>query len=142
MKTLLYSIAFILVASFTLVSCDGDDPNTASILTQVITLPNGDQLSVGESFEHEVLQGIDSQVGRIFSEELNMSISYDIGFLAGEYVDATSSTCDMAVNSTFCWRSDTSNIYATFRDLGPANFICKLGNDSLFLEIMRTVEDK
>jgi len=143
MKTLLnYSIILVFMIGLTLVSCNKQDVGEESTLTQVITLPTGDEISVDDTFVHQEEDGIDTTVGTLTSEDLDMEIIYDIGYLAGEIVDATSSTCDMAVNSTFCWRSDTTFIYATFSDLGPANFICKLGNDELFLDIMKTVEDK
>lgn len=114
-----------------------------------ITLPNGDFLTIPACWEHEIQQGIDSYVGQITNEKENIFIMYDIGGMAGNYVDSASNnkTIMNSVNEVFWVEAlnreylDDKNccVYITFPKRGPANFITP--NDENLdevLEIMKT----
>ncbi len=105
---------------------------------KVISLANGSELSTPEEFELIELQGIDTYVGRIESEDV--SINFDIGLLAGNYVseDVPESVCEDTEDSRFCYQILDEQILATFADNGPSNFTSDAANESLFLDIMRT----
>ncbi len=78
------------------------------------------------NFQHEALQGIDTFVGQIGTEEEPNIITYDIGYLAGYYVDPTDSEAEEsnAVNVNYFHKTTESQIRATFPTMS-ANFICQ-----------------
>ena len=110
----------------------------------VITFGNGDQLHLPECWQHNKLQGIDTEVGEITYPQKGIVISYDIGALAGNYVQENSpdKTIDQSVNEEFWYEAvDSQNlgdedccVYVTFPNAGPANFV--LPNDENLDEIL------
>ena len=144
-------ILFPLLALAIFVSCDNETP-LAKTLTQVITLPNSDEITVPVGYSLVEQQGIDSSVGIIVSDSNpDFELLYDIGLLASEYVDSASATAvdETSVNEDFRYDivdkeflSDPDCcVFVTFPETGPTNFIT-LNNDDwpLILEIMKSYE--
>lgn len=92
----------------------------------ILSLGNQNNISIEfpACFEVSPLQGIDTYVGKIEAIEQGVSILYDIGFLAGEYVDATSSDQETVegAHETFRYEIVDDRLIFTFPDAGPANF--------------------
>ena len=121
------------------IECGGDQ----------ITLPNGDFLTIPSSWTHEVMPGIDSYTGQITYDEEDVFIIYDIGGLAGSYVEpgSASKITEQSDNEQF-WYEEVNREYlddedccvlVTFFERGPANFITP--NDENFdkvLEVLKT----
>jgi len=71
---------------FSLVACQNENGCEDGSTTQ-ITLPNGDFLTIPLCWEYTPGQGFDSAPGRMTYAENDILIRYDIGGLAGSYVD-------------------------------------------------------
>jgi len=145
MKNLFFLCGLLLFCSAC--SKPGINPN----LTKLIVLPWEHEIMVPEGYEHEVLQGIDTSVGRIYSDENpDFEMTYDIGLLAGLYVnpDDEDAVKEEALNVTFYYEiREVGNTtypncctYFTFDiDDSPVNFV-GLNNDQfdLMLDIMKS----
>jgi len=116
---------------------------------QQIVFGNGDHIMIPNCWQHNPLQGIDSQIGEIVYEEAEIFIRYDIGSSAGNYVDEETENIkvESSVNETFFYAkvdknylsSDDCCVFITFPDRGPANFITlKDGNLDVVLEIVKS----
>ncbi len=125
-------------------SCNQED----NPLVIEIELPNGDSLRVPVGYTHEPLQGIDTYAGEIYSENKDVYLMYDIGWLAGYYVDENSpgKIIDFSVNEVF-WYEKVSKqylddpaccVFITFPNRGPANFVT-LNNDK-FPEVLNIIK--
>lgn len=146
MKT---KILFLIAAAVLVLFACREEKDCTDENSNQITLPNGDFLTIPACWEHEIQQGIDSYVGRITFEKENIFIMYDIGGMAGSYVDSASNnkTVMNSVNEVF-WvealdreylNDKNCCVYITFPKRGPANFITP--NDENLdevLEIMKT----
>ena len=98
-----------------------DDTNTVqlSIAAQdVLTMDFPDCYTI------EVLQGIDSYVGKLEATVIGVEILYDVGLLAGEYISDSSPNQITAQGQHEPFRYETMNnvLYFTFPSAGPANF--------------------
>jgi hypothetical protein len=94
-------------------------------------------------FRLKILQGIDSSVGEFVSSEVDLKITYDIGMMAGNYVNANSPNKQIfqSVNQEFWYEFKDDHMCFTFPDAGPANFFIE--GDAYFddvLLIMKTLE--
>ena len=106
-------------------------------------------MTLPSCWEHNVLQGIDSQTGEIIYEQGNIFITYDIGMMAGSYVDENSPNkiIENSENEEFWYEivdrqyldDEKCCVFITFPSRGPANFITP--NDENFnkvLEVLKT----
>jgi hypothetical protein len=145
MKT---KILVILVAvTLVLLSCQDEKECTTENDNQ-ITLPNGDFLTIPACWKHEILQGIDSYVGQITYEKENIFIMYDMGSMAGSYVDSASNNIiiENSVNEVFWYEvvdreylnDENCCVFITFPERGPANFITP--NDENFNEVLEILK--
>ncbi len=88
------------------------------------------------------LQGIDTYVGRLTSTSEEIEINYDIGELAGNYVNSnsTSKIIEQAINLEFWHEVRDDKLYITFPAAGPANFYTSdIEFFDSIIEIMKTV---
>jgi hypothetical protein len=144
MKKLHYSLTLFLLLA--LVSCSDNNIE----FDKIIILNDGHEISVPETVELNILQGIDSYVAELIdTDDETFNVQIDIGFLAGNYVEPTDSDAikETSVNEDFYYitrdsqylSSDNCCSFFTFPDAGPANFI--IGDQehfNLVLDIMST----
>ncbi len=113
-----------------------------------ITLPNGDFLTIPSSWTHEEMPGIDSYTGQITYNEEDVFIIYDIGGLAGSYVEpgSTSKITESSDNEQF-WYEEVDReylddedccVFVTFFERGPANFVTP--NDENFEKVLKVLK--
>lgn len=87
--------------------------------------------------------GIDTHVGVFSAATEGVEIHYDIGMLAGNYVDANSPNKQVfqSVNEEFWYEQKNGKLYFTFPAAGPANFYT---DDTAFaddiIQYMKTLE--
>lgn len=116
-----------------------------SILHTFMVPGGGNELSLQmpTCFRLKILQGIDSSVGEFTSSEVDLKITYDIGGMAGNYVNANSPNKQVfqSVNQEFWYEYLDDHMYFTFPNAGPANFFVE--GDEYFddvLLIMKSVQ--
>lgn len=124
---------------------DKTDLCPGSILHTFLVPGEGDSINIQlpTCFRLKILQGIDSSVGEFISSEVDLRIMYDIGILAGNYVNENSPNKQIfqSVNQEFWYEFIDGYMCFTFPNAGPANFLIE-GNgyfDDALL-IMKTVQ--
>ncbi|MDJ0897795.1 MAG: hypothetical protein QNJ55_03210 [Xenococcus sp. MO_188.B8] len=148
---ILFAINIIILGSCTTLSKDNiviDRESKASPLINnrnllMITLPNGDSISLPPMYKHERSRGDDSFVGLVTSESENFVMYYDIGGLAGQYVQRNDLgvVSERSINEYFIYvielSGDSPVISATFPNRGSANFYMFIdGKDDPKIETM------
>ena len=139
-------LLFVALSIFILQSCQKDQPCPEKG-DKTISFANGDMLTIPNCWEHKVLQGIDSEVGEIIYPEEEIRIIYDIGELAGSYVDNEDDVKNgFSDNEAFIYaevdkkyiNSEDCCVFITFPTRGPANFITL--NDHTRDAVMKVIE--
>ena len=148
---ILFSINIIILGSCTTLSKDNilicrESKASSSIDNHNllrIAFPNGDSISLSPIYKHKRTQGDDSFVGLITSECENFVMHYDLGGLAGQYVqpNAPGAVSERSINEHFVYviesSGDSTVISATFPNRGPANFYMFIdGKDDPRIETM------
>ena len=109
----------------------GNEKNNASppcddaTLVQ-LTISAQDMLTMDfpDCYTLEVLQGIDSHVGKLEANEIGVEMQYDVGYLAGDYVSDSSpnQTTVQGQYESFRYEEKNNILHFTFPGAGPANF--------------------
>ncbi len=112
--------------------CPGAILHTFSVPGEVENL----SIQVPTCFRLAILQGIDSSVGEFISSEVDLKITYDIGVLAGNYVNANSPNKQIfqSVNQEFWYEFIDNHMCFTFPNAGPANFFVE--GDAYFADVL------
>lgn len=123
--------------------CSGSDKVTDYDFTSSLQVQDSFQtvsytISFPDCFEHVIKQGIDTQVGDFTSVDDNITFSYDIGFLAGVYVDENDKTVDASQDYVIWYNQIDSIYYFSFPELS-VNFFAIDDRIDEMLEIMKTV---
>lgn len=138
MKVIIMRVKYLLLLSPFFFRCSGEDKIDCTIQNdQIVTLANGDNLTTPACWVHEARQGINSYPGVISYEGDSIYIMYDIGDMAGNFVEhyGTDILSDSSFNEAFIYTvvngidSTYENccVLFTFPDRGPANFVLFTG---------------
>ncbi len=102
------------------------------------------EICILNQYAHQQLEGIDSNVGLFYREDNVGTINYDMGFLAGEYVqeDTPGAIEDNAVDTNFRYLKSDSSLIITFPELSANFYLDDLTFESDVLSMMRTVDIK
>lgn len=127
------------------------DLSTNPLVSGSVNIHNFLTISLPKGSRHRIQQGIDSFTGQIKLGWLGKTMTYDIGFLAGNYATSELHTFDFqkqevnnGVTMDYSIRKDRGQdiLFISFPDLGPANFYTRIGDPSdseAILDVMRTV---
>ncbi len=107
---------------------DGDRGDAEPIEgeSKLVTMPNGDTLTVPVGYELNAEQGLDSLVGQLNDDDGEAILRYDMCGLAGVQVQEGTGMRGRAVNVDFHYTrfpEDAGALVVTIKERGPANLV-------------------